>query len=214
MVCVKDHVKNLNQKAAARVASRPGDKPPGPWAGIPMDIMRLVVDNMRPVDVQSTLLVCKEWHDGFASGLLKLKPRALKVDKLAARWAMTFQDTCTGAAQHANAYSAANFEDFSVYLFYESKATALPPLDCCIRDFAAPFNDADLDNCLQLIVFSQRHSLVAHCRQSLSCGYCPLQLCPETLQWPLSIHLCRAGKLLFVHVTKQTPPRDSKLNAT
>ena len=93
MVSVKDRVKNLNQKAAARDVSQPGDKPPGPWAGIPMDIMRLVVDKMRPVDVQSTLLVCKEWHDGFASGLLKLKPRALKVDKLAARWAAVSQDT-------------------------------------------------------------------------------------------------------------------------
>jgi len=40
---------------------------------------------MRPQDVQSILLVCKDWHDGFASGILKLRPRALKPLELATR---------------------------------------------------------------------------------------------------------------------------------
>lgn len=82
---VRELVAEMDRKARIRERRKPGDRPPGPWHAIPMDIMRLIVDRMRPVDVQATLLVCREWHDGFASGILALKPRALKVDKLAAR---------------------------------------------------------------------------------------------------------------------------------
>lgn len=56
------------------------------WAEIPPDIMRLVVDLLPLHDVQSTLLVCREWHDGFANGLLELKPRQLRVSLLATRY--------------------------------------------------------------------------------------------------------------------------------
>ena len=40
---------------------------------------------LRPVDIQSMLLVCKDWHRGFATGLLKLKPRVLKTSEVALR---------------------------------------------------------------------------------------------------------------------------------
>jgi len=36
--------------------------------------------------VQATLLVCREWHAAFADGLASLRPRLLRVDRLAARF--------------------------------------------------------------------------------------------------------------------------------
>lgn len=50
------------------------------------DIMRLVVDLLPLHDVQSTMLVCREWQNGFANGLLELKPRRLRVSLLATRY--------------------------------------------------------------------------------------------------------------------------------
>lgn len=57
------------------------------WADMAPDIMRLVVDLLPLHDVQSTMLVCREWQNGFANGLLELKPRRLRVSLLAARYA-------------------------------------------------------------------------------------------------------------------------------
>ena len=36
--------------------------------------------------MQATLLVCREWHSAFADGLSSLRPRLLRVDRLAARF--------------------------------------------------------------------------------------------------------------------------------
>ena len=42
-------------------------------------------------DVQTTLLVCREWHDGFANGMVSLRPRVLKLQQLALRRAALMQ---------------------------------------------------------------------------------------------------------------------------
>ena len=52
------------------------------WQALPMDIMRLILAQLRPADVQATLLVCKAWQSGVAGGILALKPRNLKVATL------------------------------------------------------------------------------------------------------------------------------------
>ena len=36
-------------------------------------------------DMQTALLVCREWHDGFANGMVSLRPRVLKLQQLAIR---------------------------------------------------------------------------------------------------------------------------------
>lgn len=56
-----------------------------PWHALPMDIMRLILAQLRPADVQATLLVCKEWQSGIAGGILELKPRSLRISNLATR---------------------------------------------------------------------------------------------------------------------------------
>ena len=58
----------------------------GSWAEAPADVLRLVVARLPLHDVQSTLLVCREWHSAFADGLASLRPRLLRVDRLAARF--------------------------------------------------------------------------------------------------------------------------------
>jgi F-box domain len=73
------------RRSACGQAEPSGQHPMSFWADIPPDIMRLVVDLLPLHDVQSTLLVCREWHNGFANGLLELKPRQLRVALLAAR---------------------------------------------------------------------------------------------------------------------------------
>lgn len=65
----------------------PGQLPPAKWMDVPFDIMREVVQRLAVHDVQTTLLVCREWHDGFANGVVSLKPRLLKLQELAYRWA-------------------------------------------------------------------------------------------------------------------------------
>lgn len=44
-----------------------------------------VVGKLALHDVQTTLLVCREWHDGFANGMVSLRPRVLKLQQLALR---------------------------------------------------------------------------------------------------------------------------------
>jgi hypothetical protein len=58
---------------------------PPAWADVPPDMMRLIVELLPLHDVQSTLLVCREWRNGFANGLLELKPRQPRVERLALR---------------------------------------------------------------------------------------------------------------------------------
>jgi len=54
----------------------------GGWADAPPDVLRLVVSRLAPHDVQTALLVCRDWRAGFAAGLLSLRPRLLRVDRL------------------------------------------------------------------------------------------------------------------------------------
>jgi hypothetical protein len=42
-----------------------------------------VVGRLAPHDVQTTLLVCREWRDGFTNGVVSLRPRALRPRQLA-----------------------------------------------------------------------------------------------------------------------------------
>lgn len=52
-----------------------------------------VVGKLALHDVQTTLLVCREWHDGFANGMVSLRPRVLKLQQLAVRCASSHQAT-------------------------------------------------------------------------------------------------------------------------
>jgi hypothetical protein len=61
--------------------------PPAQWVDVPFDVMREVVRRLAVHDVQTTLLVCREWHEGFASGLVSMRPRVLKLHQIAARFA-------------------------------------------------------------------------------------------------------------------------------
>ena len=57
----------------------------GGWADAPPDVLRLVVGRLAPHDVQTALLVCRDWAAGFAGGLARLRPRLLRVDRLVER---------------------------------------------------------------------------------------------------------------------------------
>ena len=61
--------------------------PAAAWAEVPFDIMREVVGRLSPHDVQTTLLVCREWRDGFTHGVVALRPRVLRPRQLAERCA-------------------------------------------------------------------------------------------------------------------------------
>ena len=72
-----------------RLAAAPGRprRRPVNWNDLPRDIMRLVAARLPAQDVQAALLACREWHDGFASGLNAMRPRVLMVERLAHRCA-------------------------------------------------------------------------------------------------------------------------------
>lgn len=79
-------VKHLIRQFDPHCASHPpGQLPPAKWMDVPFDIMREVVQRLAVHDVQTTLLVCREWHDGFSNGVVSLKPRLLKLEELAYR---------------------------------------------------------------------------------------------------------------------------------
>ena len=61
--------------------------PTAAWAEVPFDIMREVVGRLAPHDVQTTLLVCREWRDGFTNGVIALRPRMLRPRQLSERCA-------------------------------------------------------------------------------------------------------------------------------
>ncbi len=80
------NVKHLIRRFDPHCASHPpGQLPPARWMDVPFDIMREVVQRLAVHDVQTTLLVCREWHDGFSNGVVSLKPRLLKLEELAYR---------------------------------------------------------------------------------------------------------------------------------
>ena len=84
------NVKHLIRQFDPHCASHPpGQLPPAKWMDVPFDIMREVVQRLAVHDVQTTLLVCREWHDGFSNGVVSLKPRLLRLEELAYRL-----DTC------------------------------------------------------------------------------------------------------------------------
>ncbi|KAK9822807.1 hypothetical protein WJX81_000986 [Elliptochloris bilobata] len=78
----------IRQFEPMRLAAAPAGstRRPVDWVSLPRDIMRLVAARLPPHDVQSALLACREWHDGFASGLTAMKPRVLMVERLAHRF--------------------------------------------------------------------------------------------------------------------------------
>lgn len=60
--------------------------------------MLQVASFLRSVDIQSMLLVCKDWQEGFASSLLKLKPRVLKTSEVASR-SNSYAEPCADLSQ-------------------------------------------------------------------------------------------------------------------
>ena len=58
---------------------------PKHWQDCPFDVLRLVYGRLGPHDVQATVLVCREWHTCFATGLLNMRPHMLRVGALHSR---------------------------------------------------------------------------------------------------------------------------------
>lgn len=74
-------------KQTKDVTSAQAGLPAAAWAEVPFDIMREVVGRLPPHDVQTALLVCREWRDGFTNGVAALRPRVLRPQQLAERCA-------------------------------------------------------------------------------------------------------------------------------
>ena len=80
---VRDMIEALNHQATLQ--HKPTSSRRDAWVDLRQDIMQGVVELLGPRDVQSAMLVCREWRRSTANGLLVLRPRLLQVNSLATR---------------------------------------------------------------------------------------------------------------------------------
>lgn len=66
------------------------------WSAIVGDLFQAVIEHLPAHTAQHAMLVCRQWHDSVINGLVRLRPRALRLDCINSRSATDYD--CKAAA--------------------------------------------------------------------------------------------------------------------